>query len=141
MIEVCCAIILNESKILVVQRGPKSSHPLEWEFPGGKVHPDETIEQCIVREIDEELNLKIEVKDQLLPVDFDYSTKQIRLIPLVCKIISGEITLTEHVSQRWIDFEEWETLKWSGADYKLIVKNQENLKRLIKKTIAPDAEK
>ena len=141
MIEVCCAIILNESKILVVQRGPKSSHPLEWEFPGGKVHPDETIEQCIVREIDEELNLKIEVKDQLLPVDFDYSTKQIRLIPLVCKIISGEITLTEHIALHWIESDEWDKIKWSGADHALIAKNQEYLKWLLIKPIAPDVEK
>ena len=55
MIEVCCAIILKESKILAVQRGPESSHPWKWEFPGGKVNPDETVEECIVREISEEI--------------------------------------------------------------------------------------
>lgn len=141
MIEVCCAIILKEAKILAVQRGPGSNHPLEWEFPGGKIHPDETMEQCIVREIDEELTLQVKVTDLLSSIEFDYTSKKINLIPLVCEIISGEIILTEHVAQRWFDLEEWETMKWSDADHELIIKNQESLKKLLMKTIEPDAEK
>jgi 8-oxo-dGTP pyrophosphatase MutT (NUDIX family) len=54
MIAVCCAIILKNSKILAVQRGVESSHPNQWEFPGGKIHANETAEQCIIREIEEE---------------------------------------------------------------------------------------
>ena len=130
MIEVCCAIILKESKILAVQRGPKSNHPWKWEFPGGKVNSAETAEECIVREISEELTIRIEIQNQLVPVEFDYGSKQIRLIPFVCKIISGEIILTEHVAQRWLNLDEYKTLNWSGADRELILKNQENLKLL-----------
>lgn len=130
MIDVCCAIIMKGQKILAVQRGPKSSHPWQWEFPGGKIHPDETVGECIVREIEEELNIRIEVLDQLFPVGFDYGSKQICLIPFVCKIVSGEIMLTEHIAKRWFDFAEWETFDWSGADRELIYKNQEKLKTL-----------
>lgn len=131
MIEVCCAIILKESKILAVQRGPESSHPWKWEFPGGKVSPDETVEQCIVREISEELTIGIGVLTQLAPVEFDYGSRQICLIPFVCQIISGEIILTEHVAQRWLDFDELISVDWSGADRELILKNQESLKLLL----------
>jgi len=46
MIEVTCAIIVNDSKILAVQRGPESSHPWKWEFPGGKIQNNETAVQC-----------------------------------------------------------------------------------------------
>jgi 8-oxo-dGTP diphosphatase len=141
MIEVCCAIILKKSKILAVQRGPKSSHPFEWEFPGGKLNPGETAEQCIIREIQEELTIRIGIQSKFEPIEFNYRVKQIRLIPFVCKITSGEITLTEHIAQRWFDLEEWETMKWSDADHELIIKNQESLKKLLKKTIEPDAEK
>jgi 8-oxo-dGTP diphosphatase len=130
MIEVCCAIILDGAKILAVQRGPESSHPWKWEFPGGKIHPDETSTECIVREIEEELILRIEVIHQLEPVDFDYGTKQIRLIPFVCEIISGEIILTEHVAKRWFSFHEWKMMDWSDADHELILKNQERLNLL-----------
>lgn len=128
MIEVCCAIILRGSEILAVQRGPMSSHPWKWEFPGGKINLEETPEQCIVREIEEELAISIEVIDQLSTVDFDYGQKQIRLIPFTCRILSGETYLTEHVAQCWFAFKEWDTLDWLEADHQLIVKNKEMLK-------------
>lgn len=129
MIEVSCAIIIKDSKILAVQRGSESSHPWKWEFPGGKIHHDETAAQCVIREIEEELRLRIEVLGQLEFVEFDYGTKQIRLIPFICKIISGEIILTEHVAKCWFDLDQWQTIDWSGADQELILKNQENIKK------------
>ena len=130
MIDVCCAIILNGPKILAVQRGPESSHPMKWEFPGGKIQLNETAEKCIVREIEEELKVRIKIVNQLLPIDFDYGTKQISLIPFVCKIVSGEIILTEHIAKRWFNFDEWETIDWSGADRELILKNYNDLRSL-----------
>ena len=134
MIEVSCAIIRKDSKILAVQRGPESSHPWKWEFPGGKIHPEETSAQCIIREIEEELRLRIEVLEQLEYIEFDYGDKQIRLIPFVCRIISGDMILTEHVAKYWFDFDQWQTIDWSGADYELILKNQESIRTGIKKS-------
>lgn len=130
MIEVCCAIILRDKKILTVQRGPVSSHPWQWEFPGGKILEGETAEQCIIREIQEELTVTVEVVGQLKPVGFDYGSKQIWLIPFVCKICSGKILLTEHIAMRWFNFEEWEKIGWAGADRELILKNHDSLKNL-----------
>ena len=134
MLEVCCAIILCDPKILAVQRGLKSNHPLKWEFPGGKINPGETVDECIIREIEEELSVKIEIIKKLLPIEFDYQTKQIQLIPVVCRIISGEIRLTEHADKRWFSFDEWESIDWLGADRELIVRNQEILNSLLPAT-------
>jgi 8-oxo-dGTP diphosphatase len=131
MIEVCCAIIVDGIKILAVQRGPESSHPWLWEFPGGKVRPGETHKRCVIREIGEELTLKVDILHPLGPVKFNYGTKQIRLIPFVCRIVSGEITLTEHTDMRWFLFDEWDTIDWLGADRELILKNGKNLNRLL----------
>lgn len=131
MIEVCCAFILKESKILAVQRGPESSHPWKWEFPGGKINADETAAQSIIREIEEELTVRIEVLNQLVPVEFDYGSKQIHLIPFVCEISSREIELTEHIAMQWLEFEELLSVDWSDADRELILKNQESLKLLL----------
>jgi len=117
MIQVCCAIIRNGAKMLAVQRGPGSSHPWQWEFAGGKMLPDETAEVCIIREIEEELMIRIDIIGQL--------------IPYICKVITGEILLTEHVAQRWIGLDEWETIEWSGADRKLIQQNQKHLNTLL----------
>ncbi|MFA5327539.1 MAG: (deoxy)nucleoside triphosphate pyrophosphohydrolase [Prolixibacteraceae bacterium] len=130
IIEVCCAIILKDAKMLAVQRGPESSHPLKWEFPGGKILPDETAEQCIIREIEEELSVKIEITSVLDAVEFDYGHKQIELIPFVCKIFSGEIKLNEHIALRWFKFGEWNQINWSGADSELIQKNKVRLESL-----------
>ena len=132
MVEVSCAIIINDSKILAVQRGPKSSNPLKWEFPGGKIQPNETAKQCIVREIEEELNVMIGLLYKLESVDFDYGTKQIKLIPFVCRMVKGEILLNEHIAKLWFDLNNWKTLDWSGADCELILQNQEKLNQLMR---------
>lgn len=128
MIEVCCAIIIKDSKILSVQRGPNSGHPWKWEFPGGKTNLDEKPEQCIVREIEEELSIEIEVIYQLESIEFDYGNKQICLVPFVAQILTGEINMNEHVAIHWFTFDEWESLNWLEADRKLIMKNKERLK-------------
>lgn len=131
MMDVCCAIIIREDKMLAVQKGPKSSHPWKWEFPGGKVNDLETWEQCIVREIDEELCVEIEIAERLQAIAFDYGTKSFCLIPFVCHITSGEISLTEHVAMQWMKYNEWEILDWAEADRQLILNNEDRLKTLL----------
>jgi len=131
MIEVTCAIILWGSKFLTVQRGPESNHPWKWEFPGGKIKPEETAVACVIREIKEELDVQVEVVSQLDYIDYSYDTKQIRLIPFVCKIVSGEIVLTEHVGKLWFVLDEWEMIDWLEADREIILKNQKKLKDII----------
>ena len=130
--EVCCALILKGSKILAVQRGPESRHPWKWEFPGGKLNLFETAEQCIVREIEEELTIKVAAVNQLSAIEFAYGdANPFCLIPFVCRILSGKINLTEHVAQRWLSIDELETVDWLDADRKLILKNQDEFKLLL----------
>jgi len=131
MIEVCCALIVKDSKLLAVQRGPQSSHPMQWEFPGGKIQTGESAEQCIIREIEEELNVGVEIIKPLNAVEFDYGNKQIRLIPFVCRISSGEISLNEHIAKNWFGFDEWEMIDWSGADRELIIRNKKSISLLM----------
>lgn len=131
MIDVSCAIIINGGKMLAVQKGPESSHPWKWEFPGGKVHLQETAEQSIAREISEELMINIEVLQRLESIEFDYGTKPLCLIPFVCQVVDGEVILTEHVSMRWIDWTEWPNLDWAEADRQLILKNEQQIKMLL----------
>lgn len=134
MINVCCALIVKDSKLLAVQRGSESSHPWLWEFPGGKIQPGESAEQCIIREIEEELMVRIEICQSITSVEFDYGHKQIRLIPFVCKISSGEIVLTEHIAQQWFGFDNWGKIDWSGADRELIAKNEKSIGLLMLKS-------
>lgn len=130
MIKVSCAIIIKGNKVLAVQRGERTDHPFQWEFPGGKIRKDETGTESIIREIKEELSVKIEVFKKLREIEHDYGNKQIRLIPYFCKIAEGNITLTEHIDYKWLVVEDLNKLNWSEADMVLITKNEGFLKKL-----------
>ena len=117
MIEVTCAIIRNEdNEILVVQRGENSDHPFKWEFPGGKVTHGESEEECILREIDEELSIGIVICGRLEPVEHDYGNKKIRLIPFICDTLDDKPVLAEHYDYKWLPGEKLFTIDFSEAD-------------------------
>jgi 8-oxo-dGTP diphosphatase len=117
MIKVTCAIIRNEENdILVVQRGEKTDHPFKWEFPGGKIKEGESDEECIIREIREELSMDIIICRKLDGVAYDYGFKKILLIPFVCDTLEELPVLSEHISFRWISARDWSSLDLSEAD-------------------------
>ena len=120
MIDVTCAIILKEDKILVTQRGKRMKLPLKWEFPGGKIENSETAENCIKREIKEELNLEIELLEKLESKIFDYELFTINLIPFISKILTGQIALAEHNDYKWLPREELLNLDWAAADISVL---------------------
>jgi len=126
MIDVCCAIIENNGKILATKRGENMHLGGFWEFPGGKVEAGENAEECIIREIIEELNINIVILDNLPDVEHNYPEKSIRLIPFICLKASGKISLQDHSEYKWIEPEAWEQLKWAPADIKVIKYYLEN---------------
>ncbi len=103
MISVTCAVIRNdEDEVLIVQRGEATDHPFKWEFPGGKPDDDETPEDCIIREVEEELSLEIVISGRLPVVEYDYGHKQITLIPFVCDTLDELPFLSEHLAFKWL---------------------------------------
>jgi len=117
MINVTCAIIRNEeNEILVVQRGEATDHPFKWEFPGGKLDPEETEEDCIIREIDEELSIGVVICGQLPEVEYDYGHKQIKLIPFICDTLDELPFLSEHLAFRWVTAHDLLSVDFSEAD-------------------------
>ncbi|EAZ80549.1 (deoxy)nucleoside triphosphate pyrophosphohydrolase [Algoriphagus machipongonensis] len=116
-IAVTCAIIIHNGKILITKRSDKMDLAGFWEFPGGKVEPDELAEECLKREILEELHIKVEVGTRLSSSRFQISQeKVIELMPFLCSWISGEIKLTEHEEVRWVNIGELESFQWAPAD-------------------------
>jgi 8-oxo-dGTP diphosphatase len=117
MIRVTCAIIRNEEdEILIVQRGEATDHPLKWEFPGGKLASGETEEDCIIREVREELSMEIVITGKLPAVDHDYGHKQIHLIPFICDTLDEIPFLSEHIAYKWIDYKDLPAIDFSAAD-------------------------
>ena len=117
MISVTCAVIRNEEKaILVVQRGEATDHPFKWEFPGGKLAPEETEEECVLREVEEELAMEIVICGKLSSIDHDYGHKQIRLIPFICDTLDEMPFLAEHIAYKWVEEKDLMTFDFSEAD-------------------------
>ena len=120
IIPVTCAIIKFDDKILAVQRSKTMKLPLKWEFAGGKIETGESEIDCIKREIFEELNIQIEVKEKLTPVTHKYSGFKIELIPFTAEYISGELTLKEHSDFVIVNKEELINLNWAEADLPIL---------------------
>lgn len=119
-IEVVCAIIIYDEKILAVQRGPQMSLPLKWEFPGGKIEKNETEEACIKREVKEELNIEILLLKKLTTSFFEYPNISVELIPFVAQYLSGELVLKEHQNYRLLSLSELNNLDWAEADLPIV---------------------
>ena len=125
-IKVVCAIVQVDSHYLAVQRSDHMKLPNKWEFPGGKLEANETEEECIIREIKEELNLEIQLICKLTATNYDYSDISIELIPYLAEIKSGTIILKEHKAYQLLAKSELSKFDWAEADLP-IVKEIENL--------------
>ncbi|WP_316841838.1 (deoxy)nucleoside triphosphate pyrophosphohydrolase [Pedobacter gandavensis] len=121
MIEVCCAIIVNEEgRVLVTQRSARMSMPLKMEFPGGKIEPGESPEACLIREIKEELDLSIEIIAPRPASQHQYPAFSILLLPFICRIVGGTILLKEHAAYAWMEPSELLNCDWAEADIPIV---------------------
>jgi 8-oxo-dGTP diphosphatase len=118
--KVLCAIVHWESKILVVQRSERMSLPLKWEFPGGKLEPNESEEACLLRELREELNIEVALSRKLSPSVFHYPHISVELIPYIAHYLRGEIQLKEHKMLKLLSKEELLPLDWAEADLPIV---------------------
>lgn len=102
MIDVAAAIIFSGDRFLIARRAPHKDQAGFWEFPGGKLEADEDPKDCLIREIYEELSLKISIDNHLIDNIFIYPGKTINLKAYICKLISGDPHLTDHDHLEWI---------------------------------------
>ncbi|MBB5022342.1 (deoxy)nucleoside triphosphate pyrophosphohydrolase [Desulfurispira natronophila] len=119
-IDVTCAIIERDDQILIAQRSESMSLPLKWEFPGGKIRAGESPSDCLVREIDEELGVKVTVVAALPLVTHHYPEIAVTLHPFVCTQISGDLVLAEHVDCCWVNLESLSSYDLAAADIPVV---------------------
>lgn len=120
MLEVTCAIIVHEGKILICQRSATMKMPLKWEFPGGKVEDGESKEDCLRREIQEELNIDITIGQALTPVEHQYPDFSLCLYPFVCNLEAGFVHPTEHAQTLWVEAKDLQKYDWAEADVPIV---------------------
>jgi 8-oxo-dGTP diphosphatase len=119
-LHVTCAVIEQDGFVLAAQRSAIMSQPLKWEFPGGKIDLSETPEECLIREIHEEMGIRIRVGESLPSSTHQYPSLTVTLYPFICSIESGEIVLHEHSDMSWLLPSELHILDWAEADLPVI---------------------
>lgn len=123
-VEVVAAIIINDGKILCVQRGENKLPYIskKYEFPGGKIEAGESNEETIIREIKEELNMDIRTEKDYITVEHEYLDFHLIMHSIICSCEDPTVQLTEHIEYKWLTLSELDGLDWAAADIPIVEK-------------------
>lgn len=119
---VACAIIEQEGTVLAAQRSASMTLPLKWEFPGGKIEEGESPEECLQRELMEELGISVHIDEAISPATHSYPDFTVTLYPFTCRLAGGTLTMHEHNDLKWIGRQRMPELDWAAADLPVIDK-------------------
>lgn len=120
---VICDSLITPTKIFATDRG-YGEFKGKWEFPGGKIETSETLQQALIREIQEELTVKIKVGKLIDTIEYDYPTFHLSMNCFLCVVVGGKIILKEAQNARWLNKNELYDVDWLPADIALIEKLQ-----------------
>lgn len=120
VIEVAAAIIRRGDTILIAQRCADDHLANLWEFPGGKREPGESFEQCLARELQEELGVTARVGRLVHDVTHDYPERTVRLCFFECDLLDGEPRAIDCQDCRWVRAGELQSYRFPPADDELI---------------------
>ena len=120
MVQVAVAIIEQNGKILIARRQKDDPLKGKWEFPGGKIMEGETHEQCLKRELREELDIDIEVGDLQYSTQHMYSHIAVELFFYSATYLAGEIKLNEYRDIRWVEKDDLSKYAFPEANIPLL---------------------
>lgn len=116
---VVAAVIIDNGEVLCMQRGQTKFEytSYKWEFPGGKIEPNESPEEALQREILEEMDMQICVDKHLVTVEHEYKDFCITMAAYICKPINGRsFSMNEHHAFKWLAPSQLSNLDWAAAD-------------------------
>ena len=120
-IEIGVAIIRKGNQFLVAKRPKGKAFESRWEFPGGKLEQSESVENCLIREIQEEFGMHITVREQFKVWDYEYPNgKKFKFHGYLCEIHEGEPQLLWHEDMIWVNAADFKTVDLLEADRELI---------------------
>ena len=129
MIEVAAGLIFRKRKLLITQRRPNDHLGGLWEFPGGKLEPGEDYQDCLRRELSEELGVEASVGPLLCAVEHAYPEKTIRIKFHQCRLITGKPQPLGCVALEWVSAAELANYEFPPADQQIlnIIRDREDL--------------
>jgi len=119
-VEVAAAVIFHNGKVLIAQRPTDAHLGGLWEFPGGKRRPFETFEECLVRELREELGIEVQVGPLIESVTYKYPERTVRLHFYLCNLTGGEPKPLGCNAFKWIGMDELSQFDFPPADARLV---------------------
>lgn len=122
MQKVTAGIIEKDGKILIARRKSGKCIGANWEFPGGKLEDGETLEECLKRELKEELDIEVEIGDYVASSPFFCGDNHIELVAYRVKYLSGEITLADHEEVQWVTVKELSDYEFTLPDIPIVEK-------------------
>ena len=125
-ISVACIVLNDKKEIFIAKRNPVGDMGDRWEFPGGKLEKGETEKEALKREIREEFELDINVKEFIINNICEYPTRTIDLRLYECEYIDGEFKLHDHSEYTWVDIDKLLEYDLAKADIPLAKYLMEN---------------
>ncbi|MCT9853170.1 (deoxy)nucleoside triphosphate pyrophosphohydrolase [Priestia megaterium] len=120
MKKVTAAIIKDKNRILIAKRHSKDPLGGKWEFPGGKVEPGETPEECLVREIREELRVEVKIGSFYDNSVYSSQDHDIHLLFYWAEVINGEMTPVVHDDLKWTTIKQLANFDFAPADIPIV---------------------
>jgi mutator protein MutT len=121
-IEVSAGLVFRDGLLLITQRRPQDHLGGLWEFPGGKRHADESDEDCLHRELMEELAIEVEVKELIETIEHEYPGKAVRLKFFRCLWQRHEPRAIGCDAFTWVKREQLANYNFPAADVQLLEK-------------------
>ncbi len=128
IIDVAAGLVFRQGELLITQRLARTHLGGLWEFPGGKRELSETFEQCLARELREELGIQISIQELIESLTHTYPEKTVRLNFYRCGWLSGEPRALGCADFRWIRAGQIRNFRFPPADEQLLDRLQQDVR-------------
>ena len=120
----------QQARVLITKRRDNDAHGGLWEFPGGKQEADESLEECLARELGEELGIEVEVQEAFITVEHNYPGFHITLHTFHCRILRGEPRAIACKEWRWAEITDLSSYPFSAADKHIVAELQQTNRQI-----------
>jgi 8-oxo-dGTP diphosphatase len=120
MQQVTAAILMRDERLLLAKRATNSALAGLWELPGGKVEAGETSEECLVREMREELGVAIKVGELFATSEYEYDHGSFEVLAFFAELVEGDLTARVHETFAWFSRTDLARIELAPADVPIV---------------------